>query len=81
MKIQKGKYYYCIKTVIMSGSGEEAYTKGKVYYAEYNNNLTDNQGDELHEINREFAEKYFVPVDAVVKAYAEGLAAYARKAV
>ena len=81
MKIQKGKYYYCFKTVIMNGSGEEAYTKGKVYHSEEDNNLTDNQRDSDHEIDSSFAARYFVSVDAVVKAYAEGLAAYARKAV
>ena len=72
-KVYKGRYYYCIKSVIMNPTGEEAYTKGKVYCAKYDDNLTDNQGDELHEINREFAERYFVPVDAVVKAYTEGI--------
>ena len=72
-KVYKGRYYYCIRSVIMRPSGEEAYTKGKVYCAKYDDNLTDNQGDELHEINREFAERYFIPVDAVVKAYTEGI--------
>jgi len=72
-KVYKGRYYYCIKSVIMRPSGEKAYTKGKVYYAEYDDKLTDNQGYDSHSIFGDFAEKYFVPVDAVVKAYTEGI--------
>ena len=72
-KVYKGHYYFCIKTVIMKVSGDEAYTRGKVYYAEDNDNLTDNQGDAYHSIFPDCAEKYFVPVDIVVQAYAEGI--------
>lgn len=72
-KVYKGHYYYCIKSVIMQPTGEEAYTKGKVYHSENDDELTDNQGDPYHVIDRDFAERYFVPVDAVVKAYAEGV--------
>lgn len=74
-KVYKGRYYFCTKTVIMDVSREEAYTRGKVYYAEDDNNLTDNQGDPNHGIDTNFAARYFVPVDAVVKAYAEGIRA------
>ncbi len=80
-KVYKGRYYYCIKTVIMNGSGNEAYTKGKVYYAEDDDCLTDNQRDANHIIDRDFATRYFVPVDAVVKAYTEGVMARCRNAV
>lgn len=72
-KVYKGHYYYCIKSVIMQPTGEEAYTKGKVYFSENNDELTDNQRDPNHVIDRDFAERFFVPVDAVVKAYTEGV--------
>ena len=78
-KVSKGHYYYCIKTVIMDPTGVEAYTKGKVYYSTYDDNLTDNQGDEDHSIFANFAAKYFIPVDAVVKAYAEAVRANSRR--
>ncbi len=72
-KVYKGHYYYCIKSVIMQPTGEEVYTKGKVYYSENTDELTDNQGDPNHEIDRDFAVRYFIPVDAVIKAYTEGV--------
>ncbi len=74
-KVYKNHYYYCIRSVIMRPSGEEAYTKGKVYHSAEDDCLTDNQGDSDHLIERDFAERYFVPVDAVVKAYTEGVMA------
>lgn len=71
--VYKGRYYYCIRSVIMRPSEEEAYTKGKVYHSAADNCLTDNQGDANHGVYPGFTEKYFVPVDAVIKAYTEGV--------
>lgn len=48
MEIKKGDRFECIKTVIMEGSGEEAYTRGNIYVSEQNGCLTDNQGSVWH---------------------------------
>ena len=77
MKIQKGKYYYCFKTVKMNGNGIQVYTKGQVYYSEYNGKLTDDKGDDCHSITPDYADTHFVEVDAVIAAYAKGIRARA----
>ena len=69
MTIQKGKYYYCIETVVMSGGVIKAYTKGKVYCSVKDKNLTDNQGCVQHSISDNFAEEHFIEIDKVIEAY------------
>ena len=73
MYIEKGKYYLCIKTVTMSGSGDEAYLKGKVYYSEYEHCLTDEDREPKHYVSGwdipRFAAEHFIEVNAVMAAY------------
>jgi len=45
---EKGKWYVCIKTVVMISSGSTAYRKGKLYKCEEENCITDEQGDKFH---------------------------------
>ena len=73
MTIQKGKYYYCIETVVMSGGAVTAYTKGTAYCSTKDKNLTDNQGCVEHSISDKFAEEYFISIDDVVEAYAKAV--------
>jgi hypothetical protein len=54
-----GKKFLCIKNVIMNGTKEIAYTKGKVYYSEMKGNLTDNSGSVDHGTPNEFLLEYF----------------------
>jgi hypothetical protein len=47
MIIQKGKYYKCIKTVMMN-TGEITYYKGTIYKSEEYNCITNDQGYKYH---------------------------------
>lgn len=68
--VKKGDQYRCIKDVVMDGSGPVAYIKGKVYESEYENCLTDEQGEKTHTVygsileseDQNFLEKHFVPL-------------------
>jgi hypothetical protein len=54
-----GRVFLCIKDVIMEGSGEIAYTEGKIYRSESRGNLTDDKGSADHGAPNEFLAKYF----------------------
>lgn len=47
-KPEKGEWYMCIKTVVMTPGGETAYKKGKIYKSEGDNFITDEQGETCH---------------------------------
>ena len=47
-KILVGDKFLCTKTVIMDPSEEVAYKKGKIYYSDYDDCITDEQGDMHH---------------------------------
>lgn len=51
IEIKAGQSALCIKTVIMRGSGKEAFTKGVVYKSTIDGHLTDNQGEREHGVH------------------------------
>lgn len=47
--IKKGDKFECIKPVIMDGNPEDvAYTEGELYTSDFDNCITDNQGNKSH---------------------------------
>jgi hypothetical protein len=68
--VKEGDKFICIKTVEMEETGEEAYTKDKIYICEIENCLTDNQGAIEHYVienmgkgSDRFLKEYFEPYD------------------
>lgn len=60
-KILAGDKFLCIRTVIMDPSEEVAYKKGEIYYSDYDNRITDEQGDTYHywdTLSDEFVEHF-----------------------
>ena len=60
-KIKQGQKFVCIKTVIMSVSKTEAYTKGYIYKSEIDNCITNNQYEVDHiwsKYNKETKEHF-----------------------
>ena len=49
-KIKKGDKFLCLQDYIMDDE-RIAYTKGKEYFSEINNRITDDELDKLHEMN------------------------------
>lgn len=48
--IEKGDTFKCIKTFKMEG-GEVSYSRGREYFSEVNNCITDNELDVYHNMN------------------------------
>lgn len=59
MEIKKGDRFVCIKTVIMDGNGEEAYTRGGIYVSEQDGCVTDNGGFVGHTGDKYFWREHF----------------------
>jgi hypothetical protein len=54
-----GTWFLCVKDVIMSGTNDVAYTKGKEYLSEIDGNLTDNKLSASHGAPNDFLREYF----------------------
>lgn len=66
LKIKKGMLFMCIKRVEMNGDPSDvAYSEGRVYRSEFDDHITDDEGDEYHSWGSEQASKYFVNVDDI----------------
>ena len=66
-KIKKGDKFLCLEDYIMDDD-RVAYTQGKVYKSEFDNRITDNDFDIMHEMQGQddFFEYFkFLPSDTV----------------
>lgn len=65
MNVEKGDKWRCKKDVIMHPTGKTAFIKNRIYTAEYDERLTNEQGNVDHVVTKEegFLDEYFQPYD------------------
>jgi len=60
LKIIAGEKYICRKDVVMSFDSRIEFKRGLVYYSEFDGKITNESGDNHHEVPNDFAYKHFL---------------------